>query len=221
MIAIITATWYRPDNSSIQKLEKCWEFLQNQTYKEWVWFLTGDCYENKEEILNFVCGKEKINFSNMESPGERGKLPKKELWANAGATAMNESIKRAVENGFTWTAHLDDDDFWENNHLEIIEQNIRNFPNAVMMHTQARFRDKPKFPQIPSEKPVAGLFPIGGRAVHSSIAIDFSKIHMRYKSTGLIPADCDLLNRICEEHKKNVVHIPVLTASHLEEGVFR
>lgn len=221
-LAIITATYDRPKQSSIDMLKHCWEFLSSQTHTEWKWFLTGDAYENNEEITSFVntLPPEKISFENMKTPGERGILKGGLLWCNAGATAMNASIERALGEGFEWMAHLDDDDSWEDNHLESIFKGILFSEHAICVHTQSKFlKLKYPFPKIPGNVMCSGAIRLYSNVVHSSTAVKFSDTDLRYKTRGPVPADADLWNRLTEKHgKESLVHVPILTVHHTEEG---
>lgn len=80
--------------------------------------MTGDKYDNHSEwkSLKFY-NDSRVNMYNLPESGERGKIHPSELWLNAGATAMNNAIDRALDDGHEWIVHLDDDDFWDSDHL--------------------------------------------------------------------------------------------------------
>lgn len=214
IIAIVTPTYYRENGKSLSYLENCWKMLQAQTHTEWKWFLTGDCYENRKEIEEFVADKN-IDFVNTDQPGERGILEGYELWCNAGATALNLSIDRAIEQGYSWIAHLDDDDTWCPNHLEKTVKGIKRFPNSVLVHTQSILRKGGAFPKLNFKKIRKGRINIFKNVIHSSVTMDFSKVTIRYKNRGEEPADANMWKRIYKKYGKHrVVHVPAVTVDY-------
>lgn len=219
-IAIITATYDRKNQSTLDLLQRCWDFISGQSYSKWKWFITGDAYDNIEELENFVkkLPKEKVSFVNLKTPGERGRLKGGRLWFNAGATAMNTSIERALSEGFTWMAHLDDDDVWDTTHLENIFKGISTHKEAICVHTQSNHLKKKEFPHIPGGVTCVGKFNISGKVSHSATAVKFSKTDIRYKTSGPIPADANLFAKLIQEHGlSSIVHIKGVTVQHLDE----
>ena len=88
--------------------------------------MTGDYYDDEVEwkSLSFF-NDSRVQMYNLPEPGERGKLTGRELWNNAGATAMNNAIGRVLGDGLEWIVHLDDDDDWDTDHLQNILDSSR------------------------------------------------------------------------------------------------
>ena len=54
-------------------------------------------------------------------------------WCSGGILARFIGIKQAIKEGYKYYLHLDDDDIWINNHINIINNTIKQFPNVDFM----------------------------------------------------------------------------------------
>ena len=163
---------------------------------------------------------------NLPEPGERGKLEGRELWCNAGATAVNKGREAAVEDGYTWGAHLDDDDEWAPDHLQHLSAGIRTYPDAVLVHTLAQYLHVCNaFPVLSDYREIsrgqrACVKPsLSSNVMHSAVAIHLCKLRdMPYPTRGECPADARMWSAIEEKWGyHSVVHVPAVTVWHLQE----
>jgi predicted O-methyltransferase YrrM len=236
---IIMATYYRKDGSTLQKIKKAIESIQQQSYVHWTLILVGDKYENTDEFEEIVklVDEDKIIFRNLEHALERelhqtGKIDIRQLWNNAGANAMSTGLDMTVEAGFSHVVHLDDDDFWEPNHLEELNKTYLTYPETIFAYTCGRFLNT----TIPQHKEnikwtYGNLPPRGRNLLHSAVSwridiMDLQYPKINFESDDLktvlnTPADALMWERINQylfKHQYAYVFIPKVTVNHLEEG---
>lgn len=88
----------------------------SQTYKNFELIIVGDnCIDDTEKLISKINDK-RITFYNLS---ERGEYPEKPLdrWSVAGTVPANKAIELCSGE---WIAHLDDDDEFSEDHLEIL-----------------------------------------------------------------------------------------------------
>ena len=226
-LAIVMATYARPDGSTPSKLCAALASVRAQTWKSWHMYIVGDCYEPLQELVHLVraCFPDQehaYTILNLVVPGERGKVPATELWQNAGATALNTGRGVALRDGHTWAARLDDDDEWAPDHLEHIVAGIRAFPDSVLVHTQAQYLATPFFPDMPRDRiTTAWIGTLAHNVVHSSVALHLHKLRdFPYKCKGQGASDAALWSAIeaAFPDGNSIVHVPVSTVWHLTEA---
>lgn len=237
--AIIMATYYRKNGTTLAKIKRAIKSVQDQTYQHWTLILVGDKYENEEEfkeIVDLVGDSDKIIYKNLDHAYERelheaGKIDVRQLWNNAGASAMQSGIDLARENGFTHVAHLDDDDFWEPNHLEELNKAYLDFPETIFVNTCGKFLHT-IIPNNQSLKREYNMFfPRGKSLLHSAaswridfIELPYPKINFEDKDNDKVlntPADAlmwDRMRAYMNQRQYASVYVPKLTVNHLEEG---
>jgi hypothetical protein len=140
--AVIIATYKRKDKSSLNNLKRISDFLKNQTYQNFKIFLVGDDYDDIEEFKKAVefFPKNKI-FSYNNPHSYRIGYFKKNInkWASGGISARFKGISEAMSQDFQYYIHLDDDDIWENNHIEEINNITVKYPNVDFMVSKSNY----------------------------------------------------------------------------------
>jgi len=228
-LAILIATYRREDGRSKSYLRRSLQSVKNQTYSDYKVFLIGDKYETPSEVLETIeeLGIENIEFENLSEAKERSKYTGDNLWFYGGVNALNYGIKKAISEGFEYICHLDHDDWWYDNHLDLINQCI-NETESDWMCTKSTYMDPDRFlPRIYTENKYFHILPRESSLIHSSVCMNFKSIPLFYRDiyeeTGHVglPTDADLWERcrdyINENNLKSTM-INELTCRHDEEG---
>lgn len=241
--AIIIPTYFRPDGKTKNYLERCLNTVHSQTHKDYHVFLIGDNYTNNtefEKLSKTIIDKNKITAINLPIAVERERYQygTRELWCTGGINASNIGIDLALRCGFNYCCHLDHDDTWYADHLLTIDKTIQAVKDAVVVYTMSEYRSPDKViplfykdgkPYIIADNKVIKSIPTPTNVIRSSVCIDFSRIHLRYrdvrfKSNNTKPAlegDIDLWNRLKDYLNTNNLNSYLakrVTVSHLEEG---
>ncbi len=183
-IAVVVPTYYRNDGSSYEIVKKTLESVKCQSHKDWHLFLIGDKYELNYEFkkLSEVLG-DKCTSINLPIAKERDKYKdnKQALWRTGGVNANNVGIELALLCGYDYIAHLDHDDLWKENHLEVISKCIEE-TNSVFICTKASYKGFAVLPTTQFEPEVAykEFYPNMAQQIHSSICVNFRKLKSRY-----------------------------------------
>jgi hypothetical protein len=90
--------------------------LRRQTYENWEAIVVGDCCTDDTEERIRAIGDGRIRFENLPFRGPYPENPD-ELWKMAGVYASNRAAELASG---AWIAPLDDDDEWDDDHLEVL-----------------------------------------------------------------------------------------------------
>lgn len=112
LVSVRIATWNRAE----LLVERALASVLRQTYPRWEAVVVGDaCTDDTEERLAAL-GDPRIRFHNLPI---HGPYPEHELkrWMIGGVPAMNAGLRMAKG---SWIAPLDDDDEWEDDHLEVL-----------------------------------------------------------------------------------------------------
>lgn len=205
-ISIVIATYRRSDGKSPYYLKRCLDSIFSQSYSDFVVYLVGDKYENVSELDDLLSSypKEKLVFENLSYAKERDKYAndRMTLWGYGGINAMNHGISKSLADGIDYVCHLDHDDFWESNHLQLIVDCILK-TGAAIVYTKSTYMDRGILPTVDGS---VGLYlesiPFPGQFIHSTICIDFRRIPFMYRNAleeeGIknCTGDGDLLGRI-------------------------
>lgn len=143
--AICMATYQRKNYNSPFYLKRCLESIVNQSYSNWKLYVYGDKYEDDSEfnrILSESVPPEKLVKKNMESAPERERLKGAEFWRVGGVTTMNAARQRAMEDGFEWICHIDDDDYWHKEKLKTVNNVIRQLPKCCFLYSYSTITDR-------------------------------------------------------------------------------
>jgi len=153
-VAIYVSTYNIADNNrgrgnyiTFEKmLGQLLDSIKSQTYKNWKLFITGDCFEPEEELVNILKSKldpKQYTFHNLSKPGERGIVANELLHLSGGCAANNKGISLAKSEGFKYFAHIDHDDVWKPTHLESMMQAFQQDPDiAFGYHRSSKKRIK-------------------------------------------------------------------------------
>jgi len=227
-IAITIATYQRPDGRSYDYLTRALNSIKNQSHQDFKVFLIGDKYEDNDEfesIAKTILDQDKIYFENLPVAIERSIYTGKNLWCCGGVNAMNTGILRALENKFSWVAHLDHDDYWEADHLLNINNTIVDFPEANFIYTASTYASNSILPRHSNlDSAVYKRLPEPRNVIHSSICFNCNQIKLRYrdckKEEGRCePADADLWKRISSDKNTRSYFIDKLTCFQPQEGI--
>jgi glycosyltransferase involved in cell wall biosynthesis len=112
LVSVRIATYNRAETL----LERALPSVLRQTYPRWEAVIVGDgCTDDTAERLAAL-GDPRIRFHNLPVNGPYPEGPARR-WLIAGVPAMNEAVRRAAG---SWIAPLDDDDEWDDDHLEVL-----------------------------------------------------------------------------------------------------
>lgn len=195
-IAIVIATYFRPDGNTKFYLDRALQSLAKQTNKNFKVFLIGDKYEHNIEFLSYENQPFNIDIENLPYAKEREKYFGHQLWCAGGVNAVNYGIDKALSEGYEWIISMDHDDYFTESHLSDISQFITE-ENCVFVCSKAIHKNFITLPRVNS----INYIPIGEQFVKSSACTNFKKISIRfrdvYAETGIAYAsDADLWNRL-------------------------
>jgi acetyltransferase-like isoleucine patch superfamily enzyme len=213
-LGIVIATYQKLDGSTPSFLRRAIESIKNQTHKDYTLIIIGDKYENNDEFES-ICNdkdlKDKIVYKNLPYAKEREKYPlgSKELWSAGGVNARNYGIDLSLELGLDYICHLDHDDYWHPQHLEVINYAIEETKDASFINTCSTYFNLhlPKI-KITNEVILSHEHIKPGNLVPSSVCINHKLIPLKYRDvfeeTGKeYAADADLWERIGKFIKDN------------------
>lgn len=231
-LSIVIPTYYRKDGSTINYLTRALDSIFNQTHKDFKIYLIGDRYEKEDEINELVSkyDKEKLFFKNLDVAKERDFYKEKlALWSYGGVNAVNTGINISLSENNNYICHLDHDDYWSENHLDLINKCILE-TNSDWICTKSKYVSNRVLPSVNSNEKYVYFLPLPQGLIHSSVCMNFESIDLRYRDiyneTGKIglPADAELWERckryIIQNNLKSTL-INEITCYHIEEGFER
>lgn len=230
--SIVITTYRRKDGSTPHVLKRALDSVFSQTHSNFKVYVIGDKYDNNNEFEQILKDypKDKMYYENLPFAYERDKYTDKWLiWKYAGCYANNYGINKSISDGFEYVCHLDHDDVWYNNHLEILNDAILK-TESLWLCTKSEYVRNLVYPNINSENYLIPYYPQPEGLIHSSTCINFKKIPLRHRNvfeeTGIsgLPGDADLWERITvflHENKQNGILINKITCKHLDEGYER
>lgn len=180
LFAVIIATYKRPDNSTRTHLSNVADMLSRQTCQDFHVFLMGDDYEDDAEFEEMVglFPKHKITAKNFKKSFRTYNLTVFNKWTVGGTLARFEGIKQAIFDGYQFYAHLDDDDTWSENHLQLFKETFESFPEVDFMYTRSDYMGGitlPRVDVIVNEIKYGNLNPTPGHLVNSSTCINLKR----------------------------------------------
>lgn len=229
-IGIVIATYQREDGSTPFLLKQAVDSIKNQTHQDYLLIIVGDKYEDNNEF-ELLCEEfdlnEKIKYINLPIAKEREKYPlnSKELWSSGGVNAMNYGIQIGLNSGLEYICHLDHDDYWHPQHLELISHTINLTKNAAFINTCSTYFNT-HLPHVQLTNEIKPIEVKPGGCIHSSVCINHKIIPLKYRDvyeeTGKEhAADADMWERIGKYIKRNNLQsylITSLTCFHPTEG---
>jgi glycosyltransferase involved in cell wall biosynthesis len=148
--------------------------------------LIGDKYEDDEEFIRLatsIVPSEKMYYENLQIAKERDKYVGEEddnklkLWCSGGVNARNEGISRSLSQGFSYICHLDHDDMWERDHLEVVSSKADE--GYFFVATKSMYLGQFYLPPwIPED--IDSYIPEPFKLSHSSYCMDYSSCDLRY-----------------------------------------
>ena len=210
-LGVTIHTYQRADGQTPYLLLRAIQSVANQSYQNFKIFIVGDKYEDNSEFEDIVNGfveiADKIVCENLHFAHERDKylgVNNTALWNCGGANALNHANNLAKAHGITKVCHLDHDDIWSSNHLELIAKAIVEKNNPPFIHTLSRYLHNPVFPQMVVDAQVIEHYPAYCSLIHSSIYMDLEQVHLPYRDLWAeegryFPSDGDMWERIREK----------------------
>jgi glycosyltransferase involved in cell wall biosynthesis len=245
-VCVIIPTYFRKNGNTKELLSRALRNLESQTYKNFKLFLIGDHYDNNDEFEEISKSyKKDIFYKNNEEHYRSYNFPNKHTyWAIGGGLALKTGIEKAIEEKFDYYLHLDDDDLWRENHIQVVVEHVKKFPLAEFILTKAKYKDT-FLPQT-EEKNVFynNYIPKGEDSVHAShvyklplmgdVVLDIinhnhtlaSKINNKeagFEHVNIPPGDATILNKInsmvlTKEIKS--LYIPIVTVNKISDCNF-
>lgn len=231
-LGIVIPTYYRKDGTTYTYLKRALDSVFNQTHQDFKIYLIGDRYEKKDEINEIISAydSKKLFFKNLEFAKERDSYKEKlAIWSYGGVNATNIGIEICLAEGNNYICHLDHDDYWSPNHLEIINKCIED-TNSDWICTKSMYVSNRVLPLINSSDNYISFLPIPQGLIHSSVCMNFKSINLKYRDlyneTGKIglPTDAELWERCriyITNNKLKSTLINQITCYHIEEGFER
>lgn len=223
------ATYMRSDGSTPDMITRALNSVFSQTYKNYKIFVIGDKYEDDLEIRSILSKYEdsKIYFENLNYAKERDIYTGKNLWSYGGVNATNIAIDKATSEGFEYICHLDHDDWWYDNHLEVFYDCIKE-TKSNWMCTKAFYGHENRYlPNVKTNKKYTEYIPKPEGLIHSSVCMNFKELPFRYRDLinlygkrGL-PADADLWQQVgnyMNKNKSTGIFIDEITCRHEQYG---
>lgn len=228
-IGIIIPTYQKIDGTTPLLLTRALKSIKNQNHTDYKVFLIGDKYENNNEFVELatsIIDSDKIYYENLVTAVEREKYPigSHELWCAGGVNATNWGIEKSISEDINCICHLDHDDYWEPNHLEVINKVLEG-EEAAFVYTCSTYIHRGILPGVTLDGSISKSLPYPAGLIHSSVCMDFSKIPIRYRDTfsetgNPYPGDADLWSRVNEyisNKNLNSFLIHCLTCNHPTE----
>jgi len=225
-IGVVISTYMRPDGKTPFYLRRALNCIKNQTFKNYWIYLIGDKYDNEQELMDIASQYDKITCINLPYALERDKYQWGDfrLWCTGGMNAVLTGITKAIDDGIEYICHLDHDDQWTLNHLDLFAGVIIT-KTPFFICTMSSYSDI----HLPYQKQtgeVVEFLPAPGGMVASSSCIKYSDTRIRlrdvFEATGKPnPGDADLWFRLAEEMRqmgKRGFLVRTLSCRHDEEG---
>lgn len=229
-LGILITTYQKLDGSTPSLLKRAIDSIKNQTHQDYTLIIIGDKYEDNNEFESICNDKDlegKIRYINLPQAKERDKYPigSKELWSAGGVNARNIGIDICLESDIDYVCHLDHDDYWHPQHLEVINHTIETTQNASVIHTCSTYFNS-YLPPVELTNEIQSTEIKSGGLIHSSACINHKLIPLKYRDmfeeTGKeYAADADMWNRVGEYIEQNnlkAYRITSLTCFHPIEG---
>lgn len=232
---ICMATYQRKSGKTPAYLKRSLDAILSQTATNWHLYLVGDKYENNDEFLSCISAfpKDKITYMNLTSAHERENIPSGQpLWMVAGSNAYNQCHKMALADDCTYIVHHDDDDYFSNKKIQILNYTLTLHPEPICMFHYSRHMHcilpGQAVEGIRSTLETTNYLPLPCNLNHSSITIHKS-VASSFEYDGFRPGkihyecgDIQLINYIrnavFNDPKKYVVFVPLLLCVHDVEG---
>ena len=205
---VCVATYARSNCKTPEFLERCIDSIIKQSYQNFIIVIVGDKYEPKNE-LNEIVEKVRKNTKNKiilfhNDCVERDYIKdKRKLWHIAGASSMNVGLNYCREKSYNYYCHLDDDDWWDNDHLKNFAIIYTNYLNTSFVNSLSSYPFSSGTLPLIKDNTIYenNVLPKNGTMCHSSISFRTDRIPFNYFTTHdeskiYEPADGIMLDRI-------------------------
>ena len=228
-LGVVISTYQRPDSNTPKLLTRTLNCLLNQTHNNWKLFLIGDYYKDNKEFQNLcnLIPSNKIIYLNLPVAPERQRYLNggQNLWHSGGATAKTIGIELAVNMGYDYICHLDHDEIWEANHLEVIAKGIKD-TGALFLYTKGIHFTGETLPNITSKELYLKQRPQPTKAIFSSTCVNYKVIPLRRRDPLYFYNEIDAgdasfykrVNPILEANNEDSILINKVTVIHDQEG---
>ena len=197
-LAILIPTYRKGNGEFKGQIEQCLNSIANQTHQEYKVYLIGDKYEDDSEFndLSKIIDSSKIVAKNLPVAYERSKYTGKKLWVSGGVYASNVGIDLALNDGYDYICHLDHDDMWSNNHLELISKTIDE-TNANFIST----RSGAGWPAMQSTGYLTKWRPLPSKVFKSTTCLNYRHFNVKFRNmieeqNQVYASDADMWGRI-------------------------
>ncbi len=203
-IPIVFPTYKRPDGQSEFYIRRLLDSIYNQTHQDFVVYMIGDRYEDKQEFNAIVDSyDERLKATNLPVAMERDNYSDKtSLWHYGGVNAINTGIQQAISDGFSYIALTNHDDFYEVQYLEHVN-NCITATNAAFIYTKAIYINKQPFPNITDNSALYYIsYPQYAHMILSTVCMNFSELPFMFRDLHALgidtnmPSDGDMWERV-------------------------
>lgn len=226
-IGIVITTFKRPDGKTPDYLNRTLASIKSQTFQDYRVYVIGDAYEDDNELKSIVLQYPNTVCYNLNKSVERDRYAfgDERLWSAAGVNAANIGIDYALKDGIKYICHLAHDDYWESNHLEVVNRVITE-KQPLFICTLSTYGGTGAFPRKPITNKIQPFLPVPAGLIASSVCIKYSDTKLRvkdcfYEDNIIYPSDADLWRRMASEIKINNLGsyiVTTITCHHDEEG---
>jgi len=225
---IVMATYKRKNDKSPMYLKRSIKSIIDQQYTNWSLIIVSDKYEDENELSQIIneFNNDKIILLHNYNVERDFIKNKNNLWYVAGATSMNLGLNYLRDNDYKYYCHLDDDDYWSNNHLEQIYNIFNNYKNCIFVNTQSTYNNS-VLPNHIIDIYANNMLPTPCGMIHSSISFRCDILKINYKTTfneheATYPSDANMLidsrQFLLDNKEYCSIYIPTLSCFHDIEG---
>lgn len=207
-LAVLIRTYKRKNGLSKGYLKRAFKSLENQTYKNIKLFVIGDDYSDNEEFED-ICktyNGDIYYYNNPESFRTYNFKVKENYWSIGGSKATMYGINKIIKENYNYYFHLDDDDSWKPNHVEIVVKYINRFPKVDVLYSRSVYLDgyMPYYHE-PEENVTYNNFPLKpAHSVHSTHVYNVKTLGNLLLEISLnLQKQADIINNKNNDQDKN------------------
>jgi glycosyltransferase involved in cell wall biosynthesis len=164
LVTVRIATWNRAE----LLVERALASVRRQTYSNWEAVVVGDCCTDDTEERVRGLGDPRIRFRDLPVHGPYPE-DRVQRWMIAGVPAMNAGL-RMVRG--SWIAPLDDDDEWDDDHIEVLLSTVRERQAEVVYGRVRGYLDGvPADHEIGAWPPRSGEIDLAGVLYHAGLRV--------------------------------------------------
>lgn len=205
LFAIVIPTYKRANGKTPQHLRNVAAMLDKQTCTNYKVFLIGDHYEDEDEFNSFASLFPGAYCHNNPTSYRTGYFKeRRNCWAIGGIMAIEHGVKQAQAEGFQYYLHLDDDDTWDPEKLEVLRSHIYQFPHSDFIFHGSNYLDTvlPREHATINSVGYNNLMPWAENIVHSAMCLRLDAVNYaiwtKFIQSKMIAADDIKSGRIPE-----------------------